>query len=69
MPPPFPLIVENAAGRYLLVPPAQWPGLSTHGWMAKVTKVLPKKQIISLKFHDATQDFSMEEALQMKTLS
>ena len=69
MPPPFPLIVENAAGRYVLVPPSQWPGLSKYGWMAKIIKVQPKKEIFSLQFHDGKQNFTLAEVLQMKTLS
>ena len=47
-----------------------WPGLSTYGWMAKITKVLAGQKTLSLKFHDSTQGFSLNEVLEnMKLIS
>ena len=45
------LAKENVVNRMVLVPAMSWPGLSEHGWVAKVTKLDSRTSICSLKLH------------------
>ena len=67
-----PLERSNAAGRLVLVPPHEWPGLTTHGWVAKIMKCEQRSKdgITTLKFHDATEYFTFLHVQEnMKPLS
>lgn len=63
------LAKENVVNRMVLVPAMAWPGLSEHGWVAKVTKLASRTSICSLKLHDGTYHFKLAIVLGFKPLS
>ena len=65
-----PLNPANVVTRYVYVPPDMWPGLSEHGWVAKVIKCsLQRPPSCKLKLHDGSYDFSLESVLALKPVS
>ena len=65
-----PLDAANVVTRLVHVPPEMWPGLSVHGWVAKVIKCsLQRPASCRLKLHDGTYDFTLESVLALKPLS
>ena len=57
-----PLSKEKITSRMVLVPPEQWPGVSEHGWIAKVMKLDLRTSVCSVKFHDGTYRFNLATA-------
>ena len=65
-----PLDAANVVTRLVHVPPEMWPGLSEHGWVAKVIKCsLQRPPSCKLKLHDGSYDFSLESVLALKPVS
>ena len=65
-----PLDAANVVTRLVHVPPEMWPGLSEHGWVAKVMKLnMQRPPSCRLKLHDGTYDFSLASVLALKPVS
>ena len=65
-----PLDAANVVTRLVHVPPEMWPGLSEHGWVAKVMKLnMQRPPSCRLKLHDGSYDFSFESVLALKPVS
>ena len=56
------MTVENAVGRFVRIPPSQWPELSTAGWVGKIIKMTGKNKV-TVQMHDSKQYFTFEHAL------
>jgi len=55
--------VVNAVGRFVRIPPSQWPELSKAGWVGKIIKMTGKNKV-TVQMHDSKQHFTFEHALQ-----
>ena len=57
------MTVENAVGRFVRIPPSQWPELNTAGWVGKITK-MTGKNTVTVQMHDGKQYFHFNHAVQ-----
>ena len=65
-----PLDPANVVTRHVYLPPDMWPGLSEHGWVAKVMKLtMQRPPSCRFKLHDGSYDFSLESVLGLEPVS
>ena len=56
------LTIANAVGRFVRIPPRQWPedNKGGCGWVGKIIK-MPSKKTVTIQMHDSQQYFTFAE--------